>query len=327
MLDHSLEQIFGILVHTPTLDLERFELRQEVVNALAGTLMQTQELGASPLLVVSWQKEVLYFCLQVCPCGPGRWVRGRSWGDQRGDDKHGVGCHALVKTDLSPPTSLRAHEPREDSGCDRCVVSPIHHDLDPDLKFTPPFVELGGRTIERAGICDHLLACRRCWLRLCSRKGRDMVLEVDLSLNELSEECLQVCHSSDSVGVETGIGGRSLFNRSETRGPEGATVSEREVWQGQNRKGTVESEENLDLEVAGKATVGGNGSGELILLFKGGFSSDSFFAGDRARTVDDCQALLLCFDEVTGKVVRYGGKVRGDVEVRLYGTRSPQVFH
>jgi len=127
-----------------------------------------------------------------------------------------------------------------------------------------------------------------------------MVLEVDLPLDELSEECLQVCHSSDSVGVEMGIGGRFLFNWSETRGPEGAATSEREVWQGRNRKGTVESEEDLDLEVAGKATVGGNGSGELIFFFEGSFSSDSFFAGDRVRTVDDRQALLLRSDEVTG---------------------------
>ena len=238
-----------------------------------------------------------------------------------------MGCHALVKADLSPPTSFRAHEPRVDSSHHCCIVGPIHRDVDPDLKFAPPLVELGGRTIERAGICDHLLACRRCWLRLCSRKGHDMVLEVDLPLDELSEECLQVCHSSDSVGVEMGIGGRSLFNRSETRRPEGAAASEREVWQGWNRKGTVEAEEDLDFEVADKATVGGNGSGELIFLFEGGLSSNSFCTGDRVGTVDDRQALLLRFDEVMGKLVRYGGNVRGDVEVRLYGTRSPQTFH
>jgi len=89
----------------------------------------------------------------------------------------------------------------------------------------------------------------------------------------------------------------------------------------------VESEEDLDFEVAGKATVGGNGSGELVFLFKGGFSSNSFFARDRAGTVNDRQALLLCFDEVAGKLVRYGGNVRGDVEIRLLGTRSPQMFH
>jgi len=154
-----------------------------------------------------------------------------------------------------------------------------------------------------------------------------MVLEVDLPLDELTEESVEVSHSSDSVGVETGIGGRSLFNRSEMRGPEGAVASEREVWQGRNRKGTVEAEEDLDFEVAGKATVGGNGSSELIFLFEGSFSSDSFFAGDRAGTVNDRQALLLRFDEVAGKLVRYGGNVRGDVEVRLYGTRSPQMFH
>jgi len=217
-----------------------------------------------------------------------------------------MSCHALVKMDLSPPTSFWTHEPRVNSGCDRRVVSPIHRDFDPDLEFAPPFVELGGRTIERARICDHLLACRRCWLRLCSRKGRDMVLEVDLPLDELTEESIEVSHSSDLVGVETGIGGRSLFNRSEMRGPEGATASKREVWQGRNRKGTVVSEEDLDFEVADKATIGGNGSGKLILFFEGGFSSDSFFAGDRVRTVDNRQVLLLRSDEVAGKLVRYG---------------------
>jgi len=154
-----------------------------------------------------------------------------------------------------------------------------------------------------------------------------MVLEVNLPLDELGEECLQVCHSSDLVGVETGIGGRSLSNRLETRGPEGTAASEREVWQGRNRKGTVESEEDLDFEVTGKATVGSNGSGELVFLFEGGFSSNSFFAGDRVGTVNDRQALLLRFDEVVGKLVRYVGNVRGDVEVRLHGTRSPQMFH
>jgi len=154
-----------------------------------------------------------------------------------------------------------------------------------------------------------------------------MVLEVNLPLDELTEESVEVSHSSDSVGVETGIGGRSLFNRSETRGPEGAAASEREVWQGWNRKGTVEAEEDLDFEVAGKATVGGNSSSELVFLLEGCFSGDSFFARDRAGTINDRQALLLCFDEVTGKLVRYGGNVRGGVGIRLYGTRSPQVFH
>jgi len=126
-----------------------------------------------------------------------------------------VSFHALVKTDLSPPASFQTREPRVNSGCDRHVISPIHRDFDPDLEFAPPFVELGGRTIERARICYHLLACRRCWLRLCSRKGCDMVLEVDLPLDELTEECLQVCHSSDSVGVETGVRGWPVLNRME----------------------------------------------------------------------------------------------------------------
>ena len=104
-------------------------------------------------------------------------------------------------------------------------------------------------------------------------------------------------------------------------------ASKREVWQGRNRKGTVESEEDLDFKVAGKVTVGGNGSGELIFFLNCQLPCLRFSTCDRARTVDDRQALLLHFNEVTGKLVRYGGNVRGDVEVRLYGTRSPQVFH
>jgi len=146
-----------------------------------------------------------------------------------------------------------------------------------------------------------------------------------LPLNELDEELLKVCHSS--VGVETGIRGRSLFNQSEAGRPERAAVSEREVWQGQDRKGTVEAEEDLDFKVADKATVGGNGGGELMLLFERDFFSNLFFASDRAGTVDDRQALLLRFDEVVGKLVRYGGNIRGDVGVKLHRTRSPRVFH
>jgi len=79
----------------------------------------------------------------------------------------------------------------------------------------------------------------------------------------------------------------------------------------------VEAEEDLNFEVADKATVGGNGSGELIFLFEGGFSSNSLFARDRAGTVNDRQALLLRFDEVAGELVRYGGNVRGSVGVRF----------
>ena len=217
-----------------------------------------------------------------------------------------MGHHALVKVDLSPPTSLRTHEPRIDSSCHCRVVGPIHRDLDPDLKLAPPFVELGGRTIKRARICNHLLARRHCWLRLCSRNGREMVLEVNLTLDELCEELLQVCHASDSVWVETGVRGRSILDRAEARGAEHATASEREVWQGQDRKGTKESEEYFDFEVAGKMTIGSDSVGELIFLFEGSFSDDRFFTGDRARTVDNRQVLLLRFDEVTGKLVRYG---------------------
>jgi len=133
-----------------------------------------------------------------------------SWGEQQGGSEHSCGCHALVKADLSPLTSLWACEPREDSSCHCCIIGSLHCDLNPDLKFAPSLMELGRRIIERAGICDHL-ACRWCWLRLCSHKGCDMILEVDLPLNELTEECIKVCHS-ELVWVEMGVRGRSLFN-------------------------------------------------------------------------------------------------------------------
>jgi len=106
--------------------------------------------------------------------------------------------------------------------------------------------------------------------------------------------------------VTAGIRGRSFFNQSKMGGPEGVAASKREVWQGQNRKGTVEAKEDLDFEVAGKATVGGNGGSELVLLFDRCISSEGFFAGDRARVVDDCQGLLLRFDKMTREMVWYG---------------------
>jgi len=64
-----------------------------------------------------------------------------------------------------------------------------------------------------------------------------MGLEVKLTLDKLGEEVLKVCHSSELVGVEAGIGGRSLFNQSEMKGPECAAVSEREVWPGVQQEG------------------------------------------------------------------------------------------
>jgi len=93
-----------------------------------------------------------------------------------------------------------------------------------------------------------------------------MVLETNLPLDELTKECLQACHSSDSVGVETGVRGWPVLNGTEVGRVERSAASEREVWQGQDRKGTKESEEYFDFEVAGKATVGGDGVGKLILL-------------------------------------------------------------
>jgi len=95
------------------------------------------------------------------------------------------------------------------------------------------------------------------------------------------------------------------------RGLEGAVASEREVWQGQNRKGMVEAEEDLDFEVAGKVTVGGNSCGKLVFLLEGCVPSDSLFAGDRTRTVDNRQALLLHLHEVVRKLVWYGDSSKG----------------
>ena len=106
-----------------------------------------------------------------------------------------------------------------------------------------------------------------------------------------------------------------------------SAASKREVWQGWDRKGTKESEEYFDFEVAGKATVGGNGVGKLILLLNCRLPCLCLSTCDRARTINNRQALLLRFDEMVGKLVWYGGNVRGNTGVRLLGTRSPQVFH
>ena len=119
--------------------------------------MELQKLGSCPLLVVPWKEESLYFCLKICPSGPGQRRGGCSRSEWQCGGKDCVGRHALVKVDLSPPTSFRTCEPRVDSGCDCCVIGPLHCDLNPDLKFAPPFVELGRRTIKRVGICNHLL--------------------------------------------------------------------------------------------------------------------------------------------------------------------------
>jgi len=127
--------------------------------------------------------------------------------------------------------------------------------------------------------------------------------------------------------VETGVRGWPVSNRTEVGRVERSAASEREVWQGRNRKGTVESEEDLDFEVAGKATVGGDSVGKLILLLNCRLPCLRLSTCDRARTINDRQALLLHFDEMAGKLVRYGGNIRDDVGVRLFRTRSPQVFH
>ena len=125
-----------------------------------------------------------------------------------------------------------------------------------------------------------------------------------------------------------GVRGWPILNGTEARGAERAAASEREVWQGQDRKGMKESEEYFDFEVAGKATVGSDGVGELILLLNCQLPCLCFSTCDRARTVNDRQALLLCSDKVVGKLVRYGDYlVWGTINIRLYGTRSPQVFH
>ena len=129
------------------------------------------------------------------------------------------------------------------------------------------------------------------------------------------------------VWVETGVKGGSISNWAEVRGAERAAVSEREVWLGRDRKGTKESEEYFDFEVAGKVTVGGNGIGELVLFLNCQLPGLHFSTCDRAWTIDNRQALLLHFDKVAGNWYGMVTNCRGDVEIKLYGTRSPQVFH
>ena len=102
-----------------------------------------------------------------------------------------------------------------------------------------------------------------------------------------------------------------MFNWLEAGRLERVAASEWEVWQGHNRKGAVEAEEDLNFEVADKATVGGNGSGKLVLFFERDFPSKGFFANDRARTIDDCQVLLLHFNKMMRELVRYGDYHKG----------------
>ena len=122
---------------------------------------------------------------------------------------------AVVKLDLSPPTSLRTREARVHSSCHCRIIRAFHRDLKPDLELRPPLMELGGRTIERARICDHLLARRRRRCRLCSGKGRDMGLEVDLPLGKLYEDLVKVRHRK---GLVAGSAGRGLLTPSVTVG-------------------------------------------------------------------------------------------------------------
>ena len=61
--DCSLQEVLDILIRALALQLQSLELGQEVINLLAGALTKMQELGPCPLLVVSWEKEGLNFCL------------------------------------------------------------------------------------------------------------------------------------------------------------------------------------------------------------------------------------------------------------------------
>jgi len=63
-----------------------------------------------------------------------------------------------------------------------------------------------------------------------------------------------------------GVRGWPIPNGTEAGRTERSAASEREVWQGWDRKGTKESEEYFDFKVAGKATVGGDSVGKLIFL-------------------------------------------------------------
>ena len=88
-------------------------------------------------------------------------------------------------------------------------------------------------------------------------------------------------------------------------------ASEREVWQGQDRKGTVEAKEDLNFEVTGEGTVGSDGIGELVFLLNCQLPCLCFSTCDRVGAVDNHQVLLLHFDKVAGKLVQYGDKRKG----------------
>ena len=96
--------------------------------------------------------------------------------------------HAVVQVDLSPASSFWTSELRVNGCSNLSIGCPLHRNLDPNLDFTPPLVELGRGAIVCARNSDHLLVCQCHWCSLCIDNGCDIVLEDNLSLCELLEE-------------------------------------------------------------------------------------------------------------------------------------------
>ena len=143
-------------------------------------------MGTCPLPVVTRQEEPFYLCCDGIPCGPGIREVVASWGCSMRNSC----CHTLVQVDLCPTSCLWAGKARIDCCCNLSISSPLHRDQNPRFNFTPPLVELGRGTIICSSVHNHLLPWQRCWCRLCSCKGCNMVLEANLPLGELGEDVL-----------------------------------------------------------------------------------------------------------------------------------------
>ena len=98
--------------------------------------------------------------------------------------------HALVQADLGSTSCLWPGKVQVDCCRNFSISSPLHQDQNPRFDLAPPLMELGRGTIIHFRVHDHLLPWQRHWCRLCSHKGHDMVLEVDLALGELGEDVL-----------------------------------------------------------------------------------------------------------------------------------------
>ena len=102
-------------------------------------MLKTQELGPCPLLVVSWEEEVLDLHLEIRPRGPGA-IR-----------------HALIKVNLCITAHTRPFQTRENC----CYLFSIGGSGvgggNPDLGLRPPFVELLWQPVVKFGRWDNFL--------------------------------------------------------------------------------------------------------------------------------------------------------------------------